>query len=192
MKLKRFEGPDRDIHEMNEMINKMAANANASQGANVTESFNVIQKEMLNVSLDTYSKYDLNKKLPVNYLDDKDARKLSIAIQVKQFTNTFRVPNYSPVKFDRLSKGMSTVTPRPPPSQLADVESTPKRNRTKEPIIKKTFKLLNMQNEIKMMTPKAQALKLDFSHMDKRQTIEQYRSLRTALFQNINHHTQTS
>ena len=177
MKLKRFEGADRDIHEMNEMIDKMVTNANASQSENVTESFNVIQREMLHVTQDNFSKFNLNKKLPVNYLDDKDARKLPITIQVKQFTNTFNVPNYSPVKFDRLSKGLSTVTPKPLGGEcgkmaLGEVESTPRRKRTRDPVIKKTFKLLNMQNEIqtihKMMTPKAQALKLDFSHMDER------------------------
>ena len=80
MKLKRFEGADRDIHEMNEMIDKMVTNANASQGENVTESFNVIQREMLHVTQDNFSKFNLNKKLPVNYLDDKDARKLPITI----------------------------------------------------------------------------------------------------------------
>jgi hypothetical protein len=46
----------------------------------VTESFNAIQREILDVSKERMQKFNINKKLPVNYLADKDARKLDTAV----------------------------------------------------------------------------------------------------------------
>jgi hypothetical protein len=46
----------------------------------VTESFNVIQREILDVSKEKMQKFNINKKLPVNYLADKDAKKLNTAV----------------------------------------------------------------------------------------------------------------
>lgn len=172
----------------------------------MTESFNAIQREILDVSKETMQKFNINKKLPVNYIADKDAKKLNTAVQVKQLTNAFKVPKYSPVKFDRLSKGCSSVTPRndvrkPPKPEVdgtrspqlkyaryedyqrdTESEGTPRKARKKGSAMKASVALLNMQNEVKMMTPTAQLRKLDFVHMDERQAIEHHNSLRTALW----------
>ena len=81
MKLKRFEGADRDIHEMSEMVDQLVASNMLHGGqANVTESFNVIQREILDVSKERMQKFNINKKLPVNYIADKDAKKLNTAV----------------------------------------------------------------------------------------------------------------
>ena len=63
------------------MVDQMVA-SNVGHGgqANVTESFNVIQREILDVSKEKMQKFNINKKLPVNYLADKDARKLNTAV----------------------------------------------------------------------------------------------------------------
>lgn len=111
MKQTKFEGIHRDIYDMSQMVDQMVATT--AKGPNLTETYHAIAKDILDVTQKGKTDmFKISKKLPVNYVEDHDARKLDMSLQVEQFTSKFRIPKYSPVKFERLSKGKSTVTPR--------------------------------------------------------------------------------
>ena len=99
---------------------------------------------------------------------------LDHTIELRTFKDKFKVPDYKLAKYTHLQNGQSSVA-------YNETKKSPSRKEPKRLFNLPKTKLLAVQDQIKAMTPQNQLKKLNFAHMDERDTILEHYNAKAKL-----------